>query len=339
MKTLVLYHRVDLDGWMSAAIVKKDFLEKNPEKHLVINLDSDERHKVDSEKGVTRHMTQDVDYNSLYMKGFQYGDPLPVLEGYDSIILVDISLPTDVMVEMYNKLKQEFVYIDHHKAKILEFYDEIQGRPISGLRNFSDYEPTKLAACELTWRYFFSEEIPDIVTFLGAYDCFRHKSFEEEKSLDILRFQYGARAELSSYNDCYNVLELQLQNSNNGKLLSNGKAIYGFLYTEAKLIYASKEDVILYEPILEGGTTSVVKFAIVNRNRFNPVNFGIDYHKDGYDGFACFWVEKGKYHFSIYNDNGKVNCASIAKTFGGGGHDGASGFVLTQKQFNSLNIK
>ena len=80
-------------------------------------------------------------------------------------------------------------------------------------------------------------------------------------------------------------------------------------------------------------------FAFVNQERFNPINFGIDYHKDGYDGFACFWYAGGKWNFSLYNDNGKTDCSEIAKYMGGGGHKGASGFTLTDTQFiDMVNI-
>ena len=54
----------------------------------------------------------------------------------------------------------------------------------------------------------------------------------------------------------------------------------------------------------------------------------IDYHKDGYDGCACFHYANGMWNFSLYNDNGEVDCSVIAKQFGGGGHKGASGFRI-----------
>lgn len=69
-------------------------------------------------------------------------------------------------------------------------------------------------------------------------------------------------------------------------------------------------------------------FICFNKERFNPINFGIDYHKDGYDGAACFHRTKdGNWAFSLYNDNGLVDCSLIAKQYGGGGHKGASGFI------------
>lgn len=65
----------------------------------------------------------------------------------------------------------------------------------------------------------------------------------------------------------------------------------------------------------------------------NPINFGIDYHKEGYDGAICFHYTNNAWNFSIYNDNGQVDCSVIAKQYGGGGHKGASGFRLNSEQF------
>ena len=77
------------------------------------------------------------------------------------------------------------------------------------------------------------------------------------------------------------------------------------------------------------------KFICINKERFNPINFGIDYHAEGYDGAACFHYDgvAKLWRFSLYNDNGLVDCSQIAKQFGGGGHKGAAGFVT-----NDLNL-
>jgi oligoribonuclease NrnB/cAMP/cGMP phosphodiesterase (DHH superfamily) len=47
-------------------------------------------------------------------------------------------------------------------------------------------------------------------------------------------------------------------------------------------------------------------------------------------------IEIKVWKFSLYNDNGKVDCSQIAKQYGGGGHAGAAGFILNQEQFNKL---
>ena len=61
---------------------------------------------------------------------------------------------------------------------------------------------------------------------------------------------------------------------------------------------------------------------------FNPINFELDYHGDGYDGAMCFHYLKGKWSVSLYNDNSKVDVSAIAKSYKGGGHRGAAGFVI-----------
>ena len=53
------------------------------------------------------------------------------------------------------------------------------------------------------------------------------------------------------------------------------------------------------------------------------------------DGAACFHFDGKQYNFSLYNDNGLVDCSLIAKQFGGGGHKGAAGFRLP---FENNNI-
>jgi len=111
--------------------------------------------------------------------------------------------------------------------------------------------------------------------------------------------------------------------------------------TEAKQCYKNGFEIFFrYNPNKkehnELGFTehTIYKFICINKEKFNPINFGIDYHKEGYDGAACFHMTKeGKFAFSLYNDNGKVDCSVIAKSFGGGGHAGAAGFILNKEQF------
>ena len=42
------------------------------------------------------------------------------------------------------------------------------------------------------------------------------------------------------------------------------------------------------------------------------------------------------WNFSLYNDDGNVDMSILAKSFGGGGHKGAAGFVMTDKEFFTL---
>jgi len=353
MKTICIFHEVDLDGWMSAAIVQYWFNEQK-RNHL--------NSKVFKEV--------DVDFGTLDFIGYNYGQPIPDLSEYDKVIMCDISFKLtkgqeiDRIAPMFNlidKFKSNFIWIDHHisamndVAEYANEYDYDVSYPI-GIRD------TKFAACELTWKYFFSNPIdkygeleeqnpmPEIVRLLGRYDCFGHKGTDEEQK--VLEFQYGARSAISNPEDAYQALqqslnskhyeELNLQ-SIEMELWDKGEAIYNYLCTEARSIYAAGFPVTFQEPVVSGkvteGSTGFMydrKFLCINRERFNPVNFGIDYHAGGYDGCACFWYDGKQWKFSLYNDNGLVDCSAIAKQYGGGGHAGAAGMVLNYEQFTSL---
>jgi hypothetical protein len=275
---ICIYHSRDLDGWMSAAIVKLKF----PDVELI---------------------------------GWDYGQPVPDM-AFKEVILVDVTLPTMFMVDNVNRI----TWIDHHFSAIKQM-SELDPLPFfHGLRN------DKFAACELTWQFFFPDEpMPEIVRLLGRYDCFGHKGTDEE--LKVLEFQYGARAVIGNPDDAYSMLiECTCTKESNywflqaqvvvSRIHELGRGIYKYLCTEAQQTYAKRFPVMF----------DTYKFAMVNQERFNPINFGIDYHKDGYDGFACCWYQKGKWIYSLYNDNGKVDCSDICKSRGGGGHKGAAGF-------------
>lgn len=315
MKIVCVYHEVDLDGWISAAIVKHYYLLEN--------------NSIAAAGG---------DINNIEFIGYKYGQPVPDLSEYDKVIMCDISFPKEEMEKLANKL----VWIDHHISAILQldvnpiFYNEAKG-----------IRDTKFAACELTWKYFFpNETMPEIVRLLGRYDCFGYNGTSEEK--EVLEFQYGVRNVIGGYQAAYSWLISSIEGNQIDDIKnigSIGKTIYSYLCQEAKQIYNTKFD-LYFDSIKITNTDHAligegrkVKFASINRTRFNPINFGIDYHTDGYDGVACFWYEDNKLCFSLYNDNGEVDCSTIAKRYGGGGHKGASGFVLkTTKTYTNMNL-
>jgi len=249
---------------------------------------------------------------NLKLIGWDYGQEIPK-EAFDGqyVIMVDISFPQKDMLEIC-KTASEFVWIDHHTSAIKSmdnaFFETHKVSPPSGLRN------TQLAACELTWMNFFNIAIPPAIEFLGMYDSFRHKNTNNET--EVIKFQYAARSIASSPEEA--AVFVGMTKSETYMLAQKGKAILNYLEKEAKNSYKKPYKVV---------ANASGKFIVFNKGRFNPVNFGIDYHADGYDGVICFIGENLNFSFSIYNDNGKVNCAEIAKKYKGGGHVGAAGWV------------
>ncbi len=369
MKTVCVYHSIDLDGYMSAAIVKHwGMINNEPPINFI---------------------------------GYNYGQPIPDLSEYDRVIMCDISFPKEEMNKLLDKLKHNFYWIDHHISAIKDNFeenDDYEYTKFIGLRS------TRFAACELTWKYLMSNPIekfgeiedqnpmPEIVRLLGRYDCFGHKGTDEEQK--VLEFQYGARSVISNYKLAYEYLLNDLNHSGiTYSIQTSGIAIYQYLCTEAKQIYKNGFEIKFWidtiptneeiRPIHAIGICNICgkeeneqliryyfsyendkcdchspyhfdlfdcckdckpvaknkvpkKFICINKERFNPINFGIDYHKDGYDGCACFYYDgvAKLWKFSLYNDNDKVDCSQIAKQYGGGGHKGAAGFVV--KNLNDI---
>ena len=288
---ICIYHSRDLDGWMSAAIVK-------------------------------------LKYPDVVLIGWDYGQPIPdwekEIDGH-KVVMVDISLPSEEMIR-YHKFN-DLIWIDHHISAIKANTEINVGKVV-----FKGLTDAKFAACELTWQYLFpNESMPELVRLLGRYDCFGHKGTKEEQK--VLEFQYGARQAISNVDEAYKMLVIargrgdwSMDSDLCDDILFQGQAIYKYVCSEAQQIYKRKFDIIL-----DG-----YRFSCVNQERFNPINFGINYHNEGYDGFACFYYVNGKWLFNLYNDNGSVDCSIIAKNRGGGGHKGASGFITDNIGFLSL---
>lgn len=275
MSKICIYHSRDLDGWMSAAIVK-------------------------------------LAVPDIILIGYDYGQPIPEIpKDTEEVIMVDISFDRQLL-ETISK-EHELTIIDHHASTIPK---------VKGLK-ISERLDTTYAACELCWQYFFSSSTPELVRLLGLYDSFRHKGTEEE--IYVLEFQYGARSWISGVDGAINSLTIAMISEDSwqfllGTIYSRGHAIYKYLCTEAVHSYAHRFDVHY----------NGYKFACINQERFNPVNYGIDYHSDGYDAFICFWYVNDKFLYSIYNDNGQFDCSEFATRLGGGGHKGAAGWQSSE---------
>lgn len=308
MKTACIYHSIDLDGWMSAAIVKHWFVESNNPREINGHISFENHVSI-----------ADCD-TSIDFIGYNYGQPIPDLSSYDRVIMCDISFSKEEMEKVACKL----IWIDHHNSAI-KIMDESEYFNSNVICRFTQ---TNFAACELTWYYLFPDKkIPEIVNLLGLYDSFRHKGTDEET--EIMEFQYGARQCISNYEEAYEYLIMSIENSPyepriEENILICGKGIYSYLCTEAKQIY-NKGFAIFF---IDFETFDTYKFIGINRERFNPDNFNIDYHKDGYDGCASFSFDGTKWVFSLYNKDGKVDCSKLAQHFGGGGHKGAAGFRI-----------
>jgi uncharacterized protein len=270
--TCCVYHKSDLDGLCSAAVVKKKL-------------------------------------HNIKFIGWDYGMVIPDFKKYSRVILCDLSFPIETMKSL--KKEKGFIWLDHHASAI----KDMKELNLKGIQN------TNFAACELTWQYMFPDkETPELVTLLGKYDTMRDK-----ENISIKNLQFGGRTKLTSYDKVLEYIN-NWSPEKKKELQVIGSYVLEYLNEDAKVLMESAIEIEI-----EG-----YKALVINKERFNPINYGINYHDMGYDVFLCFWFRDNEWKFSIYNESGKVDVSKIAKVYGGGGHLGAAGFVLKKNEFDKL---
>jgi oligoribonuclease NrnB/cAMP/cGMP phosphodiesterase (DHH superfamily) len=159
MNMKCFYHKSDLDGHCSGAIVKM----KYPECEMI-----------------------GVDYDDTLSELFDTTEL--TIDFGETVFIVDFSFDIDDMD--YLAFNCDLHWIDHHKSsieKLGSFTD-----PIKGIRYHEkdgDKPSDKKAGCELTWEYLYPDEaLPKAVKLLGRYDVWDHTNSE------VLPFQYGMRS-------------------------------------------------------------------------------------------------------------------------------------------------
>lgn len=281
---ICFYHSADLDGHCSGAIVKYF----NPDCELY---------------------------------GINYGDEFPweKVQGQD-VVMVDFSLqPFSDMLRLRREAR-DFSWIDHHKTAIAEYYDAGLGE--GNIQNaILDAE---FAACELTWKYFSSDELPQSVFWLGRYDIWKHSECPGS-----LEFQYGIRMyDTNPANQQFWTMlfrdgagydtALTLRIRNEGSLLLAYETMQNEKFAKA----------FSFETELDG-----LRCIAVNKGFTNSLIFESVYDPAKHDAMLSFCWRGGKWTISLYSTKEGVDCGAICKARGGGGHKGAAGFQCRTEDF------
>lgn len=282
---LVIHHSADLDGICSREVARKAL-------------------------GTT------ADY-----LGWDYGQEIPDLAPYETVYLIDISLPPEVMKANAAKL----IWIDHHKSAIEANKDTVfEGIQIDGV-----------AACRLAWQWFHPNQDdfvptgkrqyvdhevdePYAVQLLGEYDIW------DKRNPDTDPFQLGMQAEKSP--DWSRLFANPGPGSEHvgpmyvAGIIDRGRAIQ--VYTDLMNAQISTERG--FDVVFEGLT-----FRALNIARCNSLTFTAAL-KPHHDGCLAYFFNGKKWRFSLYHAVGKEHhdLSQIAVKYGGGGHRGACGFEL-----------
>ena len=298
MKTLIIYHDADFDGILS--------------------------------NEVCRHFLNQ-DSNEVKSVGWDHGKPVPSVEGYDQIFMVDLSIDAlmdigTIKVGQPSLSPPTFIWIDHHKIAMQKFPPTIPGYRIDGV-----------AACRLCWQWFTNDKVsglptledyverkvtePLLIRLAGEHDIFDHR---DERALIL---QSGLR-ELEP---------IEMEDLIDEQFNDEGNEILDFCLGIGERAKKSRDRACaatitkIGHDVLWNGILFLCCNGLSGSQAFAA---GIKPHHHAlmawrYDG------QTKKCTVSMYHAPGHedIDLSVFAKQNGGGGHKGACGFQTTLDNF------
>lgn len=318
-KYLIIYHKEDNDGLFSCGITLNYLIN---ELHLTNN---------------------DIElfggsYNDLYKMSENFSQWKDL---YKSIIIVDISFPGKFMKQLYDIYGNNFIWIDHHLPIIKESFKH-KFDSCNGIRQ------TDRSALALTYRFFYDQldekfqnkTINKLLHVLSSYDSWTYE--EQGYTLDYVNainkyINYNYNLDIDSiYCLCYDIL----YNNNIDNIFvdicyDKGKILLNYdKYNYENLInnYGDFDWVIDYPKNEFNKRSACAVFiqgpssSIMFESKENIIDNGIVFKRN----------PEGSWTISLYNSNkeDEFHCGEyLKKKYKGGGHKGAAGCTVTEKQF------
>ena len=273
-KRLGIYHSKDTDGHFSGAVLK-------------------------------------YKYPDIELRGWDYKDEVPSFEsmnGFDEIILIDITFPLDVLLQLgtYKKV----IVIDHH----ISFKKQTDG--VLGL-NFEYIYDDKLSACELGFKYYFGY-IPPIIELVGKYDTWRANGTDEWETV-VLPMKYYLYGKVNKPDDVKNYWFDEYSGDIIDNMLEIGESIMEY---ERKMD-ESKTNSYAFEREAYG-----LRALCINTNFMSSETMITKFDSSKHDIMIGFAYNGNNWGISLRSIEGGVDVSQIATVRGGGGHSQSAGFQV-----------
>jgi DHHA1 domain len=309
MSVICFYHRSDLDGKCSAAIVHRYY-----KKHMKV-------------------------LENVELIGLNHGDDYEKLvfdqvRADDTVIMVDFSLqPFSLMVRLADLCDRardgRFAWIDHHIEAINEYMKLQDLRRIAGVRLDG------IAACELTWKYFFpNAPLPEAVRLLAKFDVWQWKD-----EPNALAFQMGMR--MMNNNPVSSIWEpllaphdprCEFEETQLGQIVRDGQVIVQYQVVQNKIHMSASFDLDWHG----------MKWLAINEMFCNSQLFDSKWDPKKYHGMLAFGWRNKKWSVSLYTTRDDVDVGRLATEIGkilggtGGGHKKAAGFTCQVLPFRPV---
>ena len=287
IKRLGIYHSKDTDGHFSGAVLK-------------------------------------YKYPDIELRGWDYKDEVPSFEsmnGYDEIILIDITFPFDVLQELGTKTK--LTVIDHHVSfkKQVDNHLQIGHDVVTDDLKYITFEyiyDDKLSACELGFKHYFGY-IPPIVELVGKYDTWRANGTDEwdKHVLPVKYFLYGKVNKPEDIDSKWFIMDELLNALALADMFDIGKSIMEY---ERKMD-ESKTNSYAFEREVYG-----LRALCINTNFMSSETMMTKFDSSKHDIMIGFAYNGNNWGVSLRSVGDRIDVSQIAKERGGGGHSQSAGF-------------
>ncbi len=285
-KRLGFYHSKDLDGFFSGAVLK-------------------------------------YKYPDIELRGWDYKDEVPSfesMEGYDEVILIDITFPLDTLLELGTRTK--LTVIDHHISfkKQVDNHLQIGHDVVTDNLKYITFEyiyDDNLSACELGFKYYFGY-IPPIVELVGKYDTWRANGTDEWDTV-VLPMKYYLYGKVNKPDDVKNYWFDKYSGDTVDSMLEIGESIMEY---ERKMD-ESKTNSYAFEREAYG-----LRALCINTNFMSSETMITKFDSSKHDIMIGFAYNGNNWGVSLRSVDDKVDVSQIARERGGGGHSQSAGFQV-----------
>jgi oligoribonuclease NrnB/cAMP/cGMP phosphodiesterase (DHH superfamily) len=225
----------------------------------------------------------------------QYGSEPPDISNYQQIYLLDFSYPRDVL-EQWSR-DHTVKIIDHHKSAqeaLADFPDAIFDMDHSG--------------AWLAWHFFHPTfPVPPLLEYVQDRDLWR---WEWPKSREVSAGLWSLPQEFDVWRE---------HSHDVSWLARDGAAILRYMQTQVDMICAQTHL----------GTIGGYSVPIVNAtNLWSEIGEELLKRYPSAPFAACYFdLAEGKRKWSLRSEDHRVDVSMVARSFGGGGHRNAAGFV------------
>ena len=287
-KRLGIYHSKDTDGHFSGAVLK-------------------------------------YKYPDIELRGWDYKDEVPSFEsmnGYDEIILIDITFPFDILQELGTRTK--LTVIDHHVSFKKQVDNHLQiGHDVvtDELKSvtFEYIYDDKLSACELGFQHYFGY-IPPIVELVGKYDTWRANGTNEWEET-VLPMKYYLYGKVNKPEDVKNYWFDSVEELYHEDIIDDMLEIGKSIMEYERKMDESKTNSYAFERDVYG-----LRALCINTNFMSSETMMTKFDSSKHDIMIGFAYNGNNWGVSLRSVGDKVDVSQIAKARFGGGHSQSAGF-------------